>query len=92
LIPYGNGPLLIGHRWLFHLILEYATNPVEHAGTHPNRKDFIEPPNVVDPRLRRRMAEQEELDRGTQYSFEEEGRQDLGSWFYKWQAIDRRYP
>jgi len=36
LIPYGNGPLLIGHGWLFHPILEYATNPVEHAGTHPN--------------------------------------------------------
>jgi len=36
LIPYENGPLLIGHGWLFHPILEYATNLVEHAGTHPN--------------------------------------------------------
>jgi hypothetical protein len=38
LIPYRNGPLLIDHGWLFHPILEYATNPVEHAGTHPNRR------------------------------------------------------
>jgi hypothetical protein len=35
LIPYGNWPLLIGHGWLFHPILEYATNPVEHAGPTP---------------------------------------------------------
>jgi len=61
-----------------------------HLRSKLRRKDFIEPPNVVDPRLRRRMVELEELDRETRYRFEEEGRQDPGSWFYKRQAIDRR--
>ena len=51
------------------------------------RRDFIEPKNEVDLRLRNGMAELEKLDRETRCRFQQECKRDQPSWFHDWQAM-----
>ena len=56
------------------------------------RKDFIEPKNEIDPRLRKGMEELQKLDRETRCRFEQECRRHQGSWFHDWQAMSEGRP